>query len=87
MKQEIEKLTLENSKLVEENKDLHGTVEVLQEKTQEMEASLEEKTTYLTRLVHEITTREEKIEVNEQLLIEANKRVCGMFHLFLKWFI
>lgn len=74
--QEAEKLTLENAKLAEENKDLHKTVEALQKKNQEVEASLEEKTNYLLRLAEEVASREEKILTNEQLLSNANQKVC-----------
>ena len=66
---------MDNSKLIEENKNLHGTVEVLQSRTDEMEGSLEEKTAYLLRLADEITAREEKIKTNTQLLSEADQKV------------
>ena len=72
----MERLTLENSKLAEENQDLHRTVETLQEKNREVEASLEEKTNYLLRLAEEIASREEKILTNEQLLTNAHQKVC-----------
>lgn len=74
--QEAEKLTLENSKLIEENKDLHETVDVLQSKTQEMEASLEEKNTYLLKLADEMTKRDDTIKMNEELLTATNQKVC-----------
>ena len=74
--QEVERLTLENSKLAEESQDLHRTVETLQEKNREVEASLEEKANYLLRLAEEIASREEKILTNEQLLTNAHQKVC-----------
>lgn len=74
--QEVEKLTLENSKLIEENKDLHETVDILQSKTQEMEASMEEKNTYLLKLADEMTKRDATIKTNEELLTAANQKVC-----------
>ena len=77
--QEVERLTLENSKLVEENQDLHHTVEALQSKAGELEASLEEKTSYLVRLADEVTARVESSKKNEQLLAEANQKVCICF--------
>ena len=80
--QEVERLTLENSKLAEENQDLHRTVGALQEKNTEVEASLEEKTNYLLRLAEEVTAREEKILTNEQLLSSANQKVCLLMHIF-----
>lgn len=74
--QEVEKLTLENSKLIEENRDLHETVNALQGKTQEMEASLEEKDTYVLKLADEVTKRDNAIKLNEEQLTIANQKVC-----------
>ena len=73
---EAEKLTLENAKLAEENQNLQKTVEVLQKKAQQTEASLEEKSTYLLRLADEVTSSQQKILTNEQLLSEASQKVC-----------
>ena len=77
--QEGEKLTLENSKLIEENKDLHETVTALQSKTQEIEASLEEKETYVLKLAEEVTKRENAIKMNEEQLTIANQKVCTCY--------
>lgn len=74
--QEVEKLTLENSKLVEENKDLHETVNALQSKAQEIEALLEEKTTYVLKLADEVTKRDNAIKMTEEQLTIANQKVC-----------
>lgn len=72
-------MTLENSKLAEENQDLHHTVDALQEKAQQTETSLEEKTAYLLQLADEVTSREHKILTNEQLLQVANEKVSSIY--------
>lgn len=74
--QEVERLTLENAKLVEENKNLHETVDALQSKAQETEASLEEKNTYVLKLADEMTKRDNAIKMNEEQLTVANQKVC-----------
>lgn len=81
--QEAEKLTVENSRLIEENKDLHRTVEALQNKVQQIEASLEEKNMYLVRLAEEMTKRENAVQMNERLLTEANQRVSETVCVFM----
>ena len=69
----MENLTLENSKLVEENRDLHDAVEALHSKAREIE---EETSATLMRLAEDVTQRDELIKKNEELLAEANQRVC-----------
>ena len=74
--QEVEQLTLDNSRLTEENKDLLGTVGALEVKVRESEAELTEKTELLTRVAEELAQRGAAAEANKEMLTEANQRVC-----------
>ena len=83
----MEQLTLDNSRLTEENKDLLGTVGALEVKVRESEAELMEKTEFLTektelltRVAEELAQRGAAAEANKEMLTEANQRVCVCVH-------